>query len=105
MKSVALFLPPEGYWFASGRWRGSGVLLAGCWNTGNCNSRFLYCAPHDEAVRRFGRNDDFGGWCERNKQPHEQQQIPFGHDNQKGMARANAEDAMLVGKPALLRDP
>jgi hypothetical protein len=27
---------------------------------GNCkdNSRFLHCAPHDEAVRRFGRNDD-----------------------------------------------
>jgi hypothetical protein len=21
-------------------------------------SRFLHCAPHDETVRRFGRNDD-----------------------------------------------
>jgi hypothetical protein len=27
---------------------------------GNGNSRFLHCTPHDEAVRRFGRNDGFG---------------------------------------------
>jgi hypothetical protein len=31
------------------------------------NSRFLHCAPHDETVRRFGRNDDFGV-CAREEQ-------------------------------------
>ena len=29
-------------------------------NNGKDNSRFLRCAPHDKAVRRFGRNDGFG---------------------------------------------
>ena len=35
------------------------VLLEGEGNGSNRDkSRFLHCAPHDEAVRRFGRNDD-----------------------------------------------
>jgi len=29
------------------------------------NSRFLHCAPHDEAVRRFDRNDD--SWVGKRK--------------------------------------
>jgi hypothetical protein len=32
---------------------------------GDGESRFLHCAPHDETVRRFGRNDDLFGFVER----------------------------------------
>jgi hypothetical protein len=31
-----------------------------CNHKGKNKSRFLHCAPHDETVRRFGRNDGRG---------------------------------------------
>jgi len=46
------------------------------------NSGFLHCAPHDETVRRFGRNDIFRGFGRRKTS----------NDRSKGKSRSLRDD-------------
>ena len=61
-----------------------------CNRKGKNGSRFLHCAPHDETVRRSGRNDDSWVLVRENRQRQKQRQKHISAGSQKRTAKATA---------------